>query len=342
MDSFVDRQMASVKKHYYHHGVIKTISHGVSMTSSMKDVKQLTQESFTVSLEEFTELISKVAGMLRAEDNHVGKMKVMGRMIELQAEGEVIVIGDIHGDLETLAQILETSEFLKKAGTDESPLLLFLGDYGDRGVLSTETYYLVLKLKSRFPENVVLMRGNHEGPDDLQASPHDLPAYLHNRFGEGWAEAYLRLKELFGYLYTCVLVDDRYIMLHGGVPSHAKSIDDLAYAHSRHPQESHLEEILWSDPEEGLKGTRPSPRGAGKLFGQDVTEKFLNMLKVKVLIRGHEPADSGFKVDHGGRILTLFSRKGEPYFNAEGAFLRLNLAQKITDAFQLRTFVTQL
>ena len=342
MNSFMDRQMARVKKHYYPHGVIKTISHGVSMTTSIEAVKQLTQESFTVNLKEFTELTSGVVDILRTEENHDGKMKVKGRMIELQAEGEVTVIGDLHGDLETLAQILRTSEFLKKAGTDESSLLLFLGDYGDRGVLSPETYYVVLKLKSSFPENVVLMRGNHEGPDDIQASPHDLPAYFHNRFGERWTEAYLGLKELFGYLYTSVLVEDRCVMLHGGVPSQAKSIDDLAYAHARHPLESHLEEILWSDPEEGMKGTHPSPRGAGKVFGQDVTERFLNMLKVKVLIRGHEPADSGFKVNHGGRILTLFSRKGEPYFNDKGAFLRLNLAEKITDAFQLKTHVTQL
>ncbi|HKZ94319.1 MAG TPA: metallophosphoesterase [Candidatus Bathyarchaeia archaeon] len=312
------------------------------MTSRTEDVKQLTKKSLNASLKEFVELTSKVVDVLRAEGNHVGNMKVKGRLIELPAEGEAIVVGDLHGDLETLAQILETSEFLQKTERDESARILFLGDYGDRGMLSPETYYVVLKLKASLPEHVVLMRGNHEGPDDLRVSPHDLPAYLHNRFGEGWSEAYVKLKELFSYLNTAVLVEDHYVLLHGGVPSQAKSIDDLAYAHSKHPHESHLEEILWSDPEEGLKGTYPSPRGAGKLFGEDVTERFLNMLKVKVLIRGHEPANAGFKINHGGRILTLFSRKGEPYFNSQGAFLRFNLAEGITDAFHLKPFVTQL
>lgn len=312
------------------------------MTSHTEDVKQLTEKSMNVTLEEFVGLASNVVDVLRAEEDHVGNMKVKGRLIELPTEGEVIVVGDLHGDLETLAKILETSEFLQKAGRNESVFLLFLGDYGDRGMLSPEAYYVVLKLKASLPEHVVLMRGNHEGPDDLPVSPHDLPAYLHNRFGGGWSEAYSRLKDLFSYLYTAVLVEGRYILLHGGVPSQAKSIGDLAYAHSKHPRESHLEEILWSDPEEGLKGTYPSPRGAGKLFGEDVTERFLKILQVKVLIRGHEPTDAGFKINHRGRILTLFSRKGEPYFNSKGAYLRFNLGEGITDAFQLANYVKQL
>jgi protein phosphatase len=128
-------------------------------------------------------------------------------------------------------------------------------------------------------------------------------------------------------------------MLHGGVPSQAKSLDDLAYAHLKHPHESHLEEILWSDPEEDIKGTFPSPRGAGRLFGPDVTARFLEMLNVDVLIRGHEPADEGFKISHDGRVLTLFSRKGEPYFNTKGAYLQLELSNQVTDVFQLQQFV---
>ena len=42
--------------------------------------------------------------------------------------------------------------------------LIFLGDYGDRGDKSAEIYYIILKLKLAFPEQVVLLRGNHEAP----------------------------------------------------------------------------------------------------------------------------------------------------------------------------------
>lgn len=317
----------------------KTVSHGVALPNQTRDLNQLVKESLHASLSEFSDLTDRVVSLLREENGSFGKMNITGRLVELRPEGTATVIGDIHGDLETLARILNASEFLQKAQNSDSSILIFLGDYGDRGVLSPEVYYVVLTLKASYPDRVVLMRGNHEGPDDLMASPHDLPVYLHSRFGERWSEAYLKLKELFNHLYNAVVVKDCCVFLHGGVPSQAKSLEDLAYAHIKHPLESHLEEILWSDPEEGLKGTRPSPRGAGRLFGQDVTEKFLEMLNVRVLIRGHEPAESGFKINHSGRILTLFSRVGEPYFNSQGAFLQFDMAGKIGDALQLRRFV---
>jgi len=307
-----------------------------------KDVQRLARESLEASLNEFSRLTDRIVSLLHNEPKQVGNMRTVGRLIEVPAEGEAIVVGDLHGDLETLAQILSVSEFTRKAERGEHSRLIFLGDYGDRGALSPEVYYVVMSLKVSFPEHVILLRGNHEGPDDLQASPHDLPMQLYDKFGEKSTEAYAKLKQLFSLLYNAVLVKNSCILLHGGVPSKAKSIDDVAYAHTKHPQESHLEEILWSDPQESLKGTLPSPRGAGKLFGQDVTEGFLKLVNVRVLIRGHEPADAGFKTSHGGRILTIFSRKGEPYFNSQGAFLQLDLTEMIDNAFQLKRFVRQL
>lgn len=309
------------------------------VTHHFEDLNRLVDNALKVNLQGFVQLTNNVTDLLGKENGLVGNLKIIGRLVEMPPEGEVTVVGDLHGDLESLTQVLKTSNFLQKIQRGEQSMLIFLGDYGDRGIYSPEVYYVVLRLKEKFPENVVLMRGNHEGPDDLLASPHDLPDYLHNRFGEDWINAYLALKELFGQLYNAVIVRDRCGMLHGGVPSQAKSLEDLAYAHLRHPRESHLEEILWSDPEEGIKGTYPSPRGAGRLFGQDVTTNFLNILKVNALIRGHEPADDGYKINHNGQILTLFSRKGEPYYNSRGAYLQFDLTNHVKDAFHLQRFV---
>jgi len=58
-------------------------------------------------------------------------------------------------------------------------------------------------------------------------------------------------------------------------------------------------------------------------------------LNAKILVRGHEPNDLGFKINHDGKILTLFSRKGEPYFNRYGAYLQLPLSDKCENAYQL-------
>ena len=129
------------------------------------------------------------------------------------------------------------------------------------------------------------------------------------------------------------------MLIHGGIPSEVTSIDDLKFAHEKHPIESHLEEILWSDPAENIKGTFPSPRGAGRFFGEDVTKRFLELLNVRMLIRGHEPAPNGYKINHGGKILTLFSRKGSPYFNSSAAYLQLDLSLRPKDANELIPYI---
>jgi len=299
----------------------------------------LLKEAMKVGPNEFLQLVKDVTHLLNNEKGQVGKLQVTGKLINVPPEVEAIIVGDIHGDLQSLAHILKSSDFVRKASRNEEVLTIFLGDYGDRSPYSPEVYYVVLKLKKLFPERVILMRGNHEGPYDILAYPHDLPEHLDRKFGEHSQDIYMKLRKLFDQLYNAVLISERCILLHGGAPSQATTIDDLAYAHKKHPHETHLEEILWNDPEEGIRGTYPSPRGAGKLFGEDITAKLLKMLNVNLMIRGHEPSEKGFKINHSGKILTIFSRTGPPYFNRRGAYLQLDLSEKIESAEGLKGFI---
>jgi len=305
------------------------------MASHVGSASLLAELATESNVEEFLGLVRKVSRRLATEDGRVGNLKISGRLVEVPPVGEAIIVGDLHGDLKSLVHILDESKFLGKAKSGSDVLLVFLGDYGDRGSHSPEVYYLVLKLKEMFPERVILMRGNHEGPPDLLASPHDLPIQMKNKFKEKGSEAYLKLRELYTHLYTGVIIKDRVVLLHGGAPSQATSINDIAYAHETHPRERHLEEILWNDPWKGIKGTIASPRGAGRLFGEDITNKLLTMLNVKALIRGHQSCPDGYKSIHGGRVLTLFSRKGAPYNNRYGAYLHLDISQKMKTPNQL-------
>jgi len=305
------------------------------MASHVGSASLLAELATESNVEEFLGLVRKVSRRLATEDGRVGNLKISGRLVEVPPVGEAIIVGDLHGDLKSLVHILDESKFLGKAKSGNDVLLVFLGDYGDRGSHSPEVYYVVLKLKEMFPERVILMRGNHEGPPDLLASPHDLPIQMKNKFKEKGSEAYLKLRELYTHLYTGVIIKDRVVLLHGGAPSQATSINDIAYAHETHPRERHLEEILWNDPWKGIKGTIASPRGAGRLFGEDITNKLLTMLNVKALIRGHQSCPDGYKSIHGGRVLTLFSRKGAPYNNRYGAYLHLDISQKMKTPNQL-------
>lgn len=305
----------------------------------MTNLAEIARKALKTNSVEYISLIEESTKLLASGKEQIGNLSTEERLVRVKASGEAIVIGDLHGDLESLMYMLKVSEFIEKATQNKESFLVFLGDYGDRGKYSPEVYYLVLKLKQLFPQKIVLMRGNHEGPDDLLAYPHDLPENLRTKFGEEGSVVYSKIRELFQYLRTAVIVDDLYVMVHGGVPSRVSSIEDLKHAHLKHPKEKHLEEILWSDPAESIKGTCPSPRGAGRLFGEDVTQDFLSMLDVKVLFRGHEPSQNGFKINHNGKILTLFSRKGSPYFNASAAYLQLDLSFKPQNAYELAPYV---
>lgn len=305
----------------------------------MSELSRLIAEAEKADSERFLRLVDQVMDLLSKERNTVRNMEFFGRIVKMPLEGEATIIGDVHGDIDSLHHVLDKSSFIEKAQRDEDVLAIFLGDYGDRGIYSPEVYYVVLSLKSTFPDKVVLLRGNHEGPKDLLAYPHDLPLHLGRKFGDKAAAIYDRLTHLFEYLYLAAIIDKRYVMLHGGVPSEAKGLDDVAFAREKHPTESHLEEILWSDPVENITGARFSPRGAGRLFGRDVTSKFLRLIDAQMIIRGHEPANEGFKLNHEGRVLTLFSRKGRPYYNRQGAYLQLNLSGSLEDARQVRRFL---
>jgi protein phosphatase len=300
---------------------------------------QIVKKAMETTVDDFVEVIEEAMRILERENGAVGCFQILGKHIKIEPSGEAVIISDIHGDLESLVQILQQSGILQRMRKHENISLIFLGDYGDRGEFSAEVYYTILKLKLQHPAQVVLMRGNHEGPSDILASPHDLPTQFHTRFGKRWEIAYNKAIRLFPYFYNSVSVEKRYLMVHGGLPERARTVNDFAYAHETHPGKTFFEELLWSDPVESFQGVYPSPRGAGKLFGKDITDKVLKALGVRILVRGHEPCSDGFQISHEGKILTLFSRKGEPYYNAKGAYLDIHLSHTYVNAKQLVPYI---
>jgi hypothetical protein len=82
-------------------------------------------------------------------------------------------------------------------------------------------------------------------------------------------------------------------------------------------------DLLWSDPSD-TAGWTVSPRGAGYLFGPDVTEKFLHENNLKTLLRSHKLVDSGHELEHNNMTETIFSAPNYCYrCGNKGAFVRL-------------------
>ncbi|MFZ1982275.1 MAG: metallophosphoesterase family protein [Smithella sp.] len=69
---------------------------------------------------------------------------------------KIFAIGDIHGCLEKL------TELMQKIGIDkQNDTLIFIGDYIDRGKFSSEVVNHVIRLQNEY-KKVVCLRGNHE------------------------------------------------------------------------------------------------------------------------------------------------------------------------------------
>jgi len=75
----------------------------------------------------------------------------------------VYAVGDIHGHTDALAPLIRAlQDDLAGDPVAERPLLVFLGDYFDRGPDSRGVVDMILELEADGPFEVVALKGNHE------------------------------------------------------------------------------------------------------------------------------------------------------------------------------------
>jgi protein phosphatase len=252
--------------------------------------------------------------------------KIEESFVELSIPKKLAIVGDLHGDLTSLRSILNGIRFEAFLG-DPNNKLIFLGDYVDRGVNSVGVIFVVTRLKMKFPDSVILMRGNHEAPIEFPFPSHDLPVEVVRRYGyeKGKLVYNGKILPLFRLLTLATMIDESLFLVHGGVPT--GDVDNnfreaISTADQTYLSNSIMEEILWNDPREEIGNEDAweySRRGIGKHFGVEISRKWLRLSGTKVIVRGHEPCQ-GYRIDHGGSIMTLFSCK-EPYPKFQASYL---------------------
>lgn len=267
-----------------------------------------------------------------------------GDYVHFQIPENLVVVGDIHGDIVSFQKILNEFRWEDYLNSDEN-ILIFLGDYIDRGQYSLEVLLGLCKLKSLFPNNVILLRGNHEAYHYFPFSSFSFPDELRARFGSKGEEFYSKyIKVFFDSMFGFCEIDSFAVLLHGGLPV----IEDLKFFENYKfhlsnmlSQRGLMEQILWNDPRELVENYwQFSNRGLGKYFGKKVTDLWLSHTGCKFVIRGHEPC-KGFKTNHQEKILTLFSSK-QPYPKFESAFLKMSrndILKTVDSRFKLDAFV---
>jgi len=210
----------------------------------------------------------------------------------------VTIVGDIHGQFADLLAIFD------KIGQAPDTSYLFLGDYVDRGNFSLETIQLLLALKIRYPTRVTLMRGNHESRQLTQV----YGFYDEVMLKYGNANVWNYFMDVFDYLPIGALVDNKIYCTHGGLSPVLDTLDDIRALDrvQEIPHDGPVCDLMWSDPVETL-GWASSVRGAGHLFGPDVTDKFNYENGLHIICRAHQLVMPGYEWTHDSMVVTLFS-----------------------------------
>lgn len=301
---------------------------------------QLEQSAAKAS--DFLQKIDQATSALQAErqKKSIAGGRVRGGLVEIHDLENLVIVSDLHGDSKSLFRILSEINYGRFLSNPMNKLI-FLGDYVDRGSDSVGVMYSVCHLKSAYPDSVVLMRGNHEAPAEFPFSSHDLPHEIEEHFGDGGKEIYQKLLLMFRLLTLATVVQQKLLLVHGGLPAEDANLESIATAKENHVRNRVLEELLWNDPRQvdAAPGWENSRRGIGRHFGSGVSQRWLLASNTRAIVRGHEPCQ-GFRLDHGHAVMTLFScREAYPKFKAAYLMLGADQLASVDNARDLSRYI---
>ncbi|KAF3766422.1 Metallo-dependent phosphatase [Cryphonectria parasitica EP155] len=211
--------------------------------------------------------------------------------------------GDAGGDAEDDGPNTST-ESIEKTATPGSPSaatgesqsadtrFVFLGDFVDRGYFSLETFTLLMCLKAKYPDRIVLVRGNHESRQITQV--YGFYEECQTKYGN--ASVWKACCQVFDFLVLAAIVDGTVLCVHGGLSPEIRTIDQIrVVARAQEiPHEGAFCDLVWSDPED-IDTWAVSPRGAGWLFGDKVATEFNHVNGLKTIARAHQLVNEGYK-----------------------------------------------
>ena len=172
---------------------------------------------------------------------------------------------------------------------------IFNGDFVDRGPKQCEVLLTILYAQLLYPHRIFLNRGNHEDTS-LNLSKQFKPNFnadCMKKFNQYGPVFFQNAVDFFTYLPIATILSNQYyrcFVVHGGISnninlSYFSAINRFRFksinVKPNDKESEQLTDLLWSDP---LKpNTKPyltkygcfkSSRGAGVLFGEDISESF--------------------------------------------------------------------
>ena len=218
-------------------------------------------------------------------------------------KGKTMVVGDLHGDLETLHRVI--NEFFR----EEFITLIFLGDYIDRGAKQVEVINVLFYYKKLMPDRIILIRGNHEDP--IINRQYGFYDEVRLKFKKS-KEMFRLYNHAFSHLPLAAITWNKIFCVHGGIPEGLEEISDINLLPTNQEEISDpiAKQLVWNDPQENSKNFKQSSRGPGiKKFGRKVFKEFIERNQINGIIRSHEKFKNGYKSYFNEKLISIFSSK---------------------------------
>ena len=174
----------------------------------------------------------------------------------------------------------------------------------DRGKQSLETICLLLAYKIKYDENFFLLRGNHEC-----ASINRIYGFYDECKKRYNLKLWKTFIDLFNCLPICASIDDKILLMHGGLSPELNSVEQLKkiVRPTDVPEEGLLCDLLWSDPESQCNGWGKNDRGVSVVFSEKVLSKFLEKNDMDLICRAHQVVEEGYEFFGERQLVTVFS-----------------------------------
>jgi Calcineurin-like phosphoesterase len=242
--------------------------------------------------------IRRATDLFRATPGRKGGLTTLGESVE-----EVMVVGDLHGNLPAFRQVLQAAELAKNPGRHLVLQELIHGNkfYTDeRGDKSHQLVDVVAALKCQFPDRVHLILGNHE---------------LSELTGRPIAKAGVALNALFrqgiGFAYASMAdaIYEAYRLLFAALPLAVRTSNRVFLCHTI-PDPVDLEDFdvaifdadQWSDQSMARHGAVYAITW-GRSTEPENVDRFAELVDADWFITGHQPCDEGFRQANHRQII---------------------------------------
>ncbi|MFW9805928.1 MAG: metallophosphoesterase [Candidatus Thorarchaeota archaeon] len=236
--------------------------------------------------------IEQLTGMIR--DHY----RESPNVIEIPPQN-IIFVGDLHGELNSITSV---QSLITKYPTHN---FVFLGDYADRGPSQIETFNLVMALALKYPDRILMLRGNHES--DEVAQRYGFYYEVTKKFS---FEVYSKYLEVFQVLPMAAFNPEGIFACHGGIPEGVRTIEDIQKCKRIDPNfpDDILFQIAWNDPKDADFRFAANSRGSrARAFGRIAFDEFSETAGIDFMVRAHEVFTEGFKKFFDSKLYSVFS-----------------------------------